>query len=286
MITEDLVAGDDGIVAQEVGEWAKDKYSVHQIFCQIFTAGMRNKWDELVYLDLFAGTGRALLRDSRSFIPTAAMNAVTLEHPFTSYIFADIDQERLTALKNRIATSRPQLVDHCSYEPVDSNNEIHRILRHVPPFSPNRKGLIFCFLDPFALSQIKFATISEISRFYADFLILLPTSYDVNRNRMRLLNTSPKKSMEEALGSKEWRSDWKHAEREGIHFKAWFVDAFCAKMTELRYLPRSRMTLKRFQSDGRLDLYHLGFFSRSNRGHEFWEQATKYGTKQTDLFLS
>lgn len=282
-----MVVGDDGLIAADVGEWNRDKYRVHKLFATLFTKGVRNRWDSLVYLDLFSGPGRAQMRKRKNFVSTAAMNAVELEYPFSQYIFADSKPAMLGALKERIGKRRPELLTSCSFEPGDSNENLDNILRHIPKFSKARRGLTFCFVDPYSIGQLKFSTLRAIkNQYFTDFLVLLAIGMDANRFLKLNLEDPSRTQMDDALDDPDWRDHWLAAAQEGTHFKTWFADRFCEKMVaELQYLPQCRETLKQFRSDDRnLDLYHLGFFSGHKLGYKFFSEADRLGSTQTDLF--
>jgi hypothetical protein len=52
MKNETLVGEEDELVMNEdVGSWSDFKYRLVQLYCQLFTAGMKGKWGSLVYVD-------------------------------------------------------------------------------------------------------------------------------------------------------------------------------------------------------------------------------------------
>ena len=52
-----IEAKPDGLSTPVVRQWSLEKYKLVGSYCDIFTTGMRNIWDQLVYIDLFAGSG-------------------------------------------------------------------------------------------------------------------------------------------------------------------------------------------------------------------------------------
>ena len=46
---------DDGLPKTEVGPWAEDKYRIVALYDELFSTGMRKKWETRVYIDLYAG---------------------------------------------------------------------------------------------------------------------------------------------------------------------------------------------------------------------------------------
>ena len=53
---------EDGLPTPEIGAWGEEKYRHVQLYASLFIRSMRGKWDMLVYLDLFAGSGRSQIR--------------------------------------------------------------------------------------------------------------------------------------------------------------------------------------------------------------------------------
>jgi len=63
-----IEAQDDGLPAPEVGSWALQKYKLFGHYCQIFTRSMHAQWPNLIYLDLFAGSGYSRIRNTNQII--------------------------------------------------------------------------------------------------------------------------------------------------------------------------------------------------------------------------
>jgi hypothetical protein len=43
------VVSDDGLVIQEIGHWAEDKYRLIALYDELFSKGMKDKWGKRVY---------------------------------------------------------------------------------------------------------------------------------------------------------------------------------------------------------------------------------------------
>jgi hypothetical protein len=54
-----IKVSDDGLLIPEVRRWSLEKYELVGSYCDIFSSGMKNKWHQRVYIDLFAGAGYA-----------------------------------------------------------------------------------------------------------------------------------------------------------------------------------------------------------------------------------
>ncbi len=57
---------DDGLICPEVGRWAETKFRLIAL-CELFPTGMKNKWEQRVYTDLYAGAALpSMLRHLRA----------------------------------------------------------------------------------------------------------------------------------------------------------------------------------------------------------------------------
>src|SRR5678815_4496625 len=84
-----IPAADDGLPAPEVGRWSEEKYRRLGMYAEIFSTGMKNQWPTRVYIDLFAGCGHAIIRETRQRVLTSALIALSIPHRFTHYIFCE-----------------------------------------------------------------------------------------------------------------------------------------------------------------------------------------------------
>ena len=64
-MSKELVAEDDGLPCPDVGSWAEKKYRLLSLYDELFSTGMKNKWDQRVYIDLYAGAGYARVKGKK-----------------------------------------------------------------------------------------------------------------------------------------------------------------------------------------------------------------------------
>jgi three-Cys-motif partner protein len=75
----DLVDGDDGLPAEDVGSWAKEKHELSGRYIDVSRA-VRKKWigtgkAGATYIDLFCGPRRARIRRTSEFIDGSCVAA-------------------------------------------------------------------------------------------------------------------------------------------------------------------------------------------------------------------
>lgn len=273
---------DDGLALPDVGSWALTKYRNIGTYCSIFVAGMRNKWDSLVYIDLFAGAGKSKIRGTETILPGSPLLALNSRTPFDKYIFCEEEREKHDSLVTRVRILFPER--NCTFLFGDSNRLIDEILKEVPRASRENRVLSFCFVDPFNTSQLKFESIQRISRIFVDFIILIPSYMDINRNFASYYRKEDP-SIDELLGLPNWREDWDSRSLNPKVFGQFVLGLFCARMKSIGYICRSPhdIVLVRAEEDKNQPLYHLGYFSRSSRGLDFWRKTQDNSSKQKIL---
>ena len=104
---ENLRVEDDGLPCAEVHHWAEEKYRLLALYDQLFSSGMKNKWNQRVYIDLYAGGGVSHIQGTSMFLKGSPIIALTVDAPFDKYIFCEENEELLMALRARSARFAP-----------------------------------------------------------------------------------------------------------------------------------------------------------------------------------
>jgi three-Cys-motif partner protein len=281
LVKEPQLGFDDGLPAPDVGRWAEIKYRLVHLYALLFSTGMKDKWDQRLYIDLYAGAGYSKVRGTERILAGSPILALTVPHLFDRYIFCEANPELLNALQIRTKRTAPQA--DVRYVAGDCNTRINDICKHIPPGSKGSTVLGLCFVDPFDLG-IQFETLRRLSTYFMDFLCLLALYMDANRNYSRYVSTESKK-VDQFLGTNMWRERWQKAQGEGSAFPRFLATEFSNQMATLGYIPPPMYTMKEVRSDEKnLPLYHLALFSRNNRAYEFWNEVLKYSTDQISMF--
>ena len=64
-MSENLFVENDGLPCPVVGSWAETKYRLLALYDELFSMGMKYKWDQRVYIDLYAGAGYARVKGTK-----------------------------------------------------------------------------------------------------------------------------------------------------------------------------------------------------------------------------
>lgn len=231
-------------------------------YFHLFTTGMKNKWPDLHYIDLFAGAGVAKLRDTGELVFTSALLAAQTDFPFRKLHLCDADPENCSALDYRLKAvkTRSAYDIHCG----DANSAIDDILRSVPV----RSCLCLTFADPFGL-HFDFETVRKISGRRSDLIVLMADNMDALRNWSAHYLDNPRSNLDRFMGEPGWRETLSNAvpERQAEKLR----DRYRIKLEELGY---SEFAHERIQNSQGADIYSLLYASRNPKGLEFWRKAT------------
>jgi three-Cys-motif partner protein len=271
---------DDGLHTPEVGDWAERKYRLISYYGQIFSTGMKRKWDSRAYIDLFAGAGYGRVRDTSRVLQTSALLALGVPDPFNRYVFCDLDPACTEALQRRVEREYGD-TRRVDYLTGDSNELLQEILELMRQERQRGSLLSFCVVDPCKMANLKFSTIEQLSMLFVDFLVLIPSYMDAHRNEGAYVAPG-NSTVEEFLGDADWRSKWESSAGE---FGAFIVDQFGLAMKRLGFLydgPGEEVPV--YLPRKNVKLYHLAFYSKNELGMKFWRSARKGSDDQLGLF--
>jgi three-Cys-motif partner protein len=257
------------------------KYEHVQTYAQLFARVTKKGWKHRVYLDLFAGAGRSLLRDSRRIVASSPTIALEIEGGFDHFIFCEAERKKLDALKHRVERDHPSA--DVRYILGDVNEKVEEIFKALPRHGPGERVLTLCFVDPYNLGALSFETIRRLSERFMDFLVLIASGHDAHRNQDRYVaGISPK--LDVFLGPSAWRDAWQ-ALAPTAKFRDFVTDRFGQQMAALGYIYAGldQAVLVR-STDKNLHLYDLVLFSRSDLGKKLWKATKKASDPQQGLF--
>lgn len=150
----------------------------------------------------------------------------------------------------------------------------------MPQPRKDYKVLGFCFLDPFQMQNLRFSTINDLSKRFMDFLVLIPSGMDANRNEQNYLRED-NSTLDDFLGTKNWRGRWAHEKSNGKSFEHFVVEEFGHSMESIGYIDPGIESAAPVRSDEKnLLLYRLALYSKHPLANKFWKAAKKYTNPQ------
>ncbi len=260
----------DGLPARPSGPWIDTKHRLLTYYAELFAKGMRHKWENRIYLELFSGPGKCLIRDSGKEDLGSPLKVIG--HDFTQFIFTEMRVAAAQALATRLEpfpnSSKAEI--WCG----DCAEAVQKI--HVPA-----GALTFAFIDPTGIGHAPFSLIEALQKkTRCDLLINIQHGMGI---KMNIHQYTPDSDDESALTRFLGNDRWKMLPRHNAKgFFAGVLDLYKQQLDKLGYRFTGREVLiSNRQGSG---LYLLLFASGHPRGKEFWEKS-KTGVLPPELDL-
>ena len=260
------IIGDDGLPADEVGVWAKEKHTYLKRYLDISRA-TRSKYigdrkGGAVYFDLFCGTGRSRIRGTDEWIDGGAVAAWKTScdgnAPFTDVYISDHDEEKLNACAARLRNAGAPV------HPIHATalDAVHAMVSAVSGYA-----LHFAFVDPYNLEALDFRVISKLSELKRIDLLIHLSAMDLQRNLS--VNLTEGESAFDAFAP-GWREsvDATGTQQE---VRRRVVEYWRGLIANLGVWPSTEQKL--ITGEKNQPLYWLLLAARHELPHKFWETA-------------
>lgn len=222
-----LILGSDGLPVQCVGPWVEDKYFFLERYLNASCEARRKFADNnnAVFIDLFAGPGRCIIKNEKREIDSGGMRAFKRdEAPFNEYFYFDLSNVNTQALEKRINSKL-----NCTFKCGDSNSLINELVQTLFK-KPYRYH--FAFIDPFGPDGLKFETLRNLAKLNRmDMLLHFPIGA-IKRNLGTWLK-SKNTILDDFLGTDRWRKQIDGLSSEKI-FKI-LIDVFTEQLKYIGY---------------------------------------------------
>jgi three-Cys-motif partner protein len=278
-----LLPEDDGLLARPSGDWAQDKLFYVKHYIDTFEKSMRKReWRRRIYIDLFAGPGKCIDRDTQEYFLGSPMLALTTEFPFTDYFFVDVDNENLKALKVRSRTTGiPEekirfWMGNATRRVYDITKEIRKFdSQYIPGAWPS---LNLAFLDPNGL-ELEWSIVAELAQMNRMDLIIHYSQQGVERMVKRSINSTEQTKLDNFFGDDGWREIYnRHKDSAGGYHRP-LINHYKSKLKKLGYVEvkddEEIWTEPVMRNQKNAPLYRLLFASKNELGIKFWKEITK-----------
>jgi three-Cys-motif partner protein len=261
----------DGLAMRESGEWVKRKDHYLRRYCEMFTVAMKGKWKQLTYLDLLAGPGRCVVKNTGEILPGSPL--IALEYDFDWYEFYDSEAAFADALKIRVADH--EKASQCRVCNVRWEDAVLSPSFHLPD------GLILAFVDPTGISQVPWKAMQRLTTASQriDILMTIQHGMGIKLNKPQYLAKKDQTAVDAFLGSNRWRSKLAIS----VDFCEAVLSEFTDNMRALGFQTRKWMPVK---NESGQSLYYLCLFSRHRLALQFWDQVVlkdEAGQRAMDL---
>ncbi len=259
----EAVAESDRLPIRESGSWIHTKHKLLEYYADIVASAMRRKFRNRVYLELFSGPGRCLVRTTGR--EELGSPLVVIDHEFTRFIFAEIKAPAAEALANRL-----ECHPNAQFAEIWCGDcaEVVRDLT-IPSDS-----LTLAFIDPTGIGHAPFSLIESVHRKArrCDLLMTIQYGMGIKLNLHQYTPDAPEQSaLTRFLGTDSWKP---LCGRSATEFLRGVLDIYKAQLRHLGFAFVGNSVPIR--SDRRnLPLYLLFYASQHPRGACFWEEARR-----------
>jgi three-Cys-motif partner protein len=260
---EQYPLGDDGLVVERVGAWAKTKHKLLTDYIQASGAA-RSKYRDrsgAAYIDVFCGPGRLLIRDTnQQYIdgsPVAAFNQGRASlAPFSSIEISDLDSARLIAANARLGKLGAPVMPTPGPALVAMKTIVERV---------HCRGLHFAFLDPHNLGALSFDLFKILAKLERIDIIVHISVADLQRNVDRYTSEDYEQFNSFAPG---WRDAIKFKDMNMSALRSAVLNYWSDQVADLGLTKAKHNEL--IKGPGNQRLYWLSLLSRDPLAHKLW----------------
>jgi three-Cys-motif partner protein len=230
------------------------------------------KWEQLVYLDLLAGPGRGIDRDSGMEFDGSPLRALRVTPPFDRLIFGDRLAGNVAALRRRVP---PQDQMRTEFHVGDCNALVQNIVGAL-----SLRALGLAFVDPEGF-EVAFDTFRALATRRIDVLFLFPSGIGIRRN-LRKFARQTSSPMDRLWDGPEWRElppaklaagRQLNPDEALSHDRPWVL-RFRSKMADIGFQYQDEAD-PYFRNEKNVLMYHLLYFSRDPAGLTIWRNIKK-----------
>lgn len=261
---------EDNLNLHCAGSWSEDKIKHFKYYAEMFSTGMKNKWPNRCFIDLFSGPGKCIIREDYKEINGICLETLKLKDKFTKYYFIDKNLDCINTLKERAGNSAG-----VEFFCEDCNIIIKDVVEKISKFSLN-----LTIIDPDSL-QFNFDSFEILSQIKGDLIVNYPIG-PVERAVSAALTQDNWKTSRLDKFHPEWREivtrkSWGHSKEQNMRD---LLDNYIKKICDLGYFS-AELNLVPFKNSKNTTMYFLIAFSKSKTGIDFWKKKERGFKKQS-----
>ncbi len=269
---------EDGFSIEAANSQTKKKNQLIRHFIKVYTGTMKRKFNYLVFVDLFSGSGIKKLKENEIL---SGSPALSLENKgaFSKYIFCEKDKQLYDALK--IRTNK-----YCKDENValfndEPNSLVEKLSYYIPESSRNYNVSTLCLVDMLSM-DIEFETIKLLSELGVNFLLLFGLSWtsksqfesslDIEREQINSFLGVPWSVYEKRVNVTSNESFFRN-----------IVKIYHQNLRSLGYISQGSFH-KIENSEFDIDIFFSGYYSHTTNTRKIHSEVVKSITPQVSLF--
>jgi three-Cys-motif partner protein len=264
----------DDLPVADVGIWVpQEKHARLRRYVDIARAARRKFLGAgkagATYIDLFAGPGKARVRESGDTIDGSAILAFQVSKdggsPFSEVHIADSDEESVSACEKRLKAIAAPVYAYAG-RACDTVKSVANNL--------DARALHFAFLDPFNLEALPFEVIEGLARLKRMDMLIHVSVQDLQRNLRRYIEAADSLLDTFAPG---WRGVV-NSMKPGDTIRRSILNHWLGLIQKLDMQPSQGIEL--VAGGKNQPLYWLVLVSRSSKAHEFWDKIREVGPQR------
>jgi three-Cys-motif partner protein len=267
----------DGFSVTATEPWFKVKVEVIQSYLRAFVMNVSAKADEIVFVDLFSGSGLYSVGYQKEIFPGSCLASLSSEFPITQWILCERDPESLKLLHRRVE----HFFHHKNVVILDLELS-HLVDKFRKIITPSKRGYtvaVFCLVDPFNF-EIPLVTIDSFASLGFNFLMPFTFLLNERSNYQYYLREHPERLLR-YLGLNNFER------LAGVQNNLQFYKRI-VRMYQNRMLVMGLNTaLSVHKAESKLmevPAYYMGFFSRQFSAKAIQEDANLSGQLQIELY--
>lgn len=258
---KDSVSKIDGLPIRDSGAWIETKHKLLTYYSHLFATGMKNSWKSRVYLELFSGPGRCLIRKTGKEDLGSPLKVI--EKEFTNFIFTEMSVPAAEALAQRL-----EPFDNAARAEIWCGDCADAIKRMKIPAG----SLTLAFIDPTGIGHAPFSLVETLHRkTRCDLLLNIQHGMGIKMNIHQYTpDANEQSALTKFLGNDSWKQLSRHNPRE---FFRNVLELYKKQLDKLGFSFVGREV--RIKNDNNTPLYLLLYASKHPKGKEFWDKAMK-----------
>jgi three-Cys-motif partner protein len=256
----ELLAGDDGLSVEEVGDWVDEKHRVLRAYLSLHGA-VRKSYSTRrnAYIDVFCGPGRAKVRDTTRHVPgspvVAWASSVECGAPFSELYVADEDDKRRALCVERLKRLQAPVIE----VPGNAVDAAKAIVPRLDPY-----GLHAAFIDPYSLGELRLEILSELANLRRMDMLVHVSAQDLFRNLEKNIAGEQRQFDAFAPGWQSHVPDGTREDQRKAVFEYW------KRLVDMLGLATSAR-MEQIRNSQNRDLYWLLLLARHDLAQKFFE---------------
>ena len=267
----------DGLTVTASEQWFKVKVQVIERYLQAFVGNVAGRADEIIFVDLFAGSGLYSVGHQKEIFPGAALSSLVSGLPISQWICCERDAGQTHALKarvNRYFREKNIVIVETPLETL-----FDKLSSLVPQSKSGHKVAVFCLADPFSI-ELPFVLLNKLASLGWNFLI--PFTFPLNHMTSHIFYTEEQRDrLQRYLGIAE--VDRLASVESNLQFYQRLVRTYHNNMLVLGM--NAALSVHKLEST-LMDLpsFYIGFFSKKISTRAVQEEVQSSEYLQFELF--